>query len=158
MTRNGNANGYAQVFKGPDGQPMVLLRAADFAALIQAASKPELAEFEDTATNVDIVELQCDFVSILDEFDSATDEDAYREDGRRREKAGLDNVLNRPGTLHTAVVVGAVCETPGTSIAVRRVYLDRAWRNHSLKQPCVPTARRTHAHSPSGGAVILASA
>ncbi len=41
MTKNGNTNGYVQVFEGPDGQPMVLLRAADLTALINAAVAAE---------------------------------------------------------------------------------------------------------------------
>lgn len=41
MTKNGDTNGYVQVFKGPDGQPMVVLRAADFTALVNAALAAE---------------------------------------------------------------------------------------------------------------------
>lgn len=34
MSRNGNTNGYVQVFEGPDGKPMVVLRADDLVSLI----------------------------------------------------------------------------------------------------------------------------
>ena len=34
MTQNGNTNGYVQLFKGPDGQPMVVLHADDLVSLI----------------------------------------------------------------------------------------------------------------------------
>lgn len=45
MTRNGTRNGYVQVFKGPDGDPMVVLRAEDFAAILQrlvAINEPKI--------------------------------------------------------------------------------------------------------------------
>lgn len=37
MTKNGNTNGYVQVFEGPNGEPMVVLRATDFFTLLQSA-------------------------------------------------------------------------------------------------------------------------
>ena len=100
MTKNGNTNGYVQVFKGPDGKPMVLLRGSDFAALVNAAfaaeNKKGRSDFGKVFARFDWTEsgevsgimdkllnsINATSPHIFDVFkdrDTASDEDAYAE-------------------------------------------------------------------------------
>ena len=130
MTRNGNANGYAQVFKGPDGQPMVLLRVADLAALMQNATAAEnqkdRGDFGKAWATIDftkseeatdaIVKL---FGSIASGFlETTSDENAYR-DAKAALASGNDEVV--PGDMVERLLAG---EAPL-----------KVWREHrGLKQ------------------------
>ncbi len=130
MTRNGNTNGYAQVFKGPDGQPMVLLRVADLTALMQNAAAYEkkkgrgdfvkewaTIDFTDSEEATDaIAKLVSCIGSVIHNI--TTDEDAYR-DAKAALASGEDEVM--PGDMVERLLAG---EAPL-----------KVWREHrGLKQ------------------------
>ncbi len=115
MTGNGNTNGYAQVFKGPDGQPMVLLRVADLAALLQNAAVAEnqmgRGDFGKAWATIDLTESDKAMDAIAKMFrnmtsnilDDAADKYAYR-DAKAALASGEDEVM--PGDMAKRLLAG----------------------------------------------------